>query len=73
LTQSPPQRFPDSSQLLERQPGRVDLLMTDVVMPGMSGRDLADGVAERRPGIKVLYLSGYTDEAIVRHGVLGAP
>jgi CheY-like chemotaxis protein len=56
--------------LLDGHPGRVNLLVTDVVMPGMSGRDVANRVATRRPGIKVLYLSGYTDDAIVRHGVL---
>jgi PAS domain S-box-containing protein len=48
----------------------VHLMLTDVVMPGMNGRALADQFKETRPEIKVLYTSGYTDDAIVRHGVL---
>jgi PAS domain S-box-containing protein len=46
----------------------IDLLLTDVIMPGMSGRDLARELGARRPGLQVLYVSGYAGEAIARHG-----
>jgi CheY-like chemotaxis protein len=59
----------EALSLLERHDGPVHLLLTDVVMPGMTGRDLATRLENVRPRMKVLYTSGYTDDAILRHGV----
>jgi PAS domain S-box-containing protein len=62
----------EALSLLERQGDSAHLLLTDVVMPGMSGRQLAEQLAQTHPGIKVLYMSGYTSDNIVRRGVLDA-
>lgn len=56
-------------EVSKRRPTDIDLLVTDVVMPEMSGRIVAERLARSRPAMRVLFLSGYTDDAVLRHGV----
>jgi DNA-binding NtrC family response regulator len=63
----------DASQALElsrKTAESIDLLLTDVIMPGISGKKLADVLVAERPGINVLYMSGYTDGELATHGAL---
>jgi PAS domain S-box-containing protein len=60
----------DALQLATRHQGAIDLLITDVIMPGMNGRKLATRVSSLQPGIKCLFISGYTADVIAHHGVL---
>src|SRR5260370_6941444 len=60
----------DTIKVAEKHEGPIHLMVTDVVMPGMSGSELANRLAAQNPKMKVLYMSGYTDDAIVHHGVL---
>ena len=61
---------PEALRVWDRNPDRIDLLLTDVVMPQMSGRQLAEQLRAARPDLKVLYMSGYSHDVIARHGVL---
>ena len=60
----------EAMALIASHSGKIDLLVTDVIMPGISGRTLADQVAERRPETRILFCSGYAENAVVHHGVL---
>ncbi|HEV7587726.1 MAG TPA: response regulator, partial [Longimicrobium sp.] len=59
----------EAERLATEHPGRVDIVVTDLVMPRMSGRQLADVLARALPRLRVLFMSGYTDEALLRLGV----
>lgn len=60
----------DALRVAAATPGRIDLLVSDVVLPHLGGRALAEELAGLRPGIRILFLSGYTNDAVIRHGVL---
>ncbi len=62
----------EALQIFDRLAGKIDVLVTDVVMPGLSGKELYERLAERRPALPVVYISGYTDNAVVHRGVLDA-
>ena len=63
---------PEALDMARAYEGKIDLLITDVVMPTMSGKELVSRLTAIQPGIKILYISGYTENAIVHHGILDA-
>jgi two-component system cell cycle sensor histidine kinase/response regulator CckA len=60
----------ESIEMASAHDGPMHLLVTDVVMPNLSGKELAERLMVMRPGLRVLFMSGYSDEAIARHGEL---
>ncbi len=62
----------EALDFLRRHPLPIDVLITDVVMPGMSGTELAERVAILQPGLKVIYMSGHSDEVVLAHGLVSS-
>ena len=59
----------DALQIASALNGTIDLVLTDIVMPTMSGREMVDALRVKRPGVPVIYMSGYTDDEILRRGL----
>jgi CheY-like chemotaxis protein len=57
-------------EMLDRSDQKIDLMLTDMIMPGMNGRDLAEVIKKKRPETEIVFMSGYTDEMITNHGIL---
>jgi CheY-like chemotaxis protein len=66
------QNGPEAIRIAEEHAGPIHVVLTDVVMPGFNGQELAERLAASRPDTKVLYMSGYTDDVVVRNALLGA-
>ena len=60
----------EAELLLQPEPPAIDLLLTDVILPGINGRELADRIRSQIPAVKVLFMSGYAGDALGRRGVL---
>ena len=63
----------EAIRLASEHSGRIHLLLTDVIMPEMNGRELADRILSRRPELRCLYMSGYTANILAPHGILDEP
>ena len=63
----------EAIELSDSYDGEIEVLLTDVVMPEINGREVSERLRLRRPDLKVLYMSGYNDDAVVRHGVVDSP
>lgn len=61
----------DALRVFEQHSDKIDLLLTDMVMPGLNGRDLAQRILEQKPRLKIIYISGYTDDMLLSTGALG--
>jgi DNA-binding response OmpR family regulator len=60
----------EALNLVENYPGRIDLLITDVIMPAMNGKELAERLSAFKLGMRSIFMSGYTSDVIAQHGVL---